>query len=279
MADITETTPEMDLDIELINGLDNHDDRHPTPVNEQPLPVDDSRPGTPHLTNCEQRKILARNMKFYTITIENIKANIRSLKLHGLTDEDCHIMKEHVQRLDNYTALNELTVSEFSSLPSCDTSGCAEHHTPLSTPTTVNDDDFPTLPKSASLKRKDTEFDFISPPNRKLSKNQNTQPNTEQNFRLNLSNKFNALEINDSEIDPVEGTSTGTIVKNVNTVSNKKKPATNTAVNKSADLTKNLPPPVMLKITLDFREQMKVINNFMPKIRSKMTGEFFKVIL
>ncbi|GFU97667.1 hypothetical protein TNCV_4455531 [Trichonephila clavipes] len=121
MAEIMETTPEMDLDIELINGLDNHDDRHPTPVNEQPLPIDDSRPGTPHLTNCEQRKILARNMKFYTITIENIKANIRSLKLHGLTDEDCHIMKEHVQRLDNYTALNELTVSEFSSLPSCDT--------------------------------------------------------------------------------------------------------------------------------------------------------------
>ncbi|GFW59869.1 hypothetical protein TNCV_2917511 [Trichonephila clavipes] len=40
MADIMETTPEMDLDIELINGLDNHDDRHPTPVNEQPLPVD-----------------------------------------------------------------------------------------------------------------------------------------------------------------------------------------------------------------------------------------------
>ncbi|GFT35299.1 nucleic-acid-binding protein from transposon X-element [Trichonephila clavipes] len=33
----------------------------------------------------------------------------------------------------------------------------------------------------------------------------------------------------------------------------------------------------MLKITLDFREQMKVINNFMPKIRSKMTGEYFKL--
>ncbi|GFW84555.1 uncharacterized protein TNCV_457361 [Trichonephila clavipes] len=76
----------------------------------RPCAAHDSRPGTPHLTNCEQRKILARNMKFYTITIENIKANIRSLKLHGLTDEDCHIMKEHVQRLDNYTALNELTV-------------------------------------------------------------------------------------------------------------------------------------------------------------------------
>ncbi|GFX68823.1 hypothetical protein TNCV_3865221 [Trichonephila clavipes] len=72
--------------------------------NEPPLPQDDSRPGTPHLTNCEQMKILARNIKYYTITIENIKANIRSLKLHGLKDEDCHIMKEHLQRLDNYTA-------------------------------------------------------------------------------------------------------------------------------------------------------------------------------
>ncbi|GFT67980.1 hypothetical protein TNCV_713581, partial [Trichonephila clavipes] len=39
----------MDLDIELINGLDD-----PTPVNEQPLPIDDSRPGTPHLTNCSR---------------------------------------------------------------------------------------------------------------------------------------------------------------------------------------------------------------------------------
>ncbi|GFX40471.1 uncharacterized protein TNCV_1412811 [Trichonephila clavipes] len=100
--------------------------------------------------------------------------------------------------------------------------------------------------------------------------------NHDDRHPLNLSNKFNALEINDSEIDPVEGTSTGTIVKNVNTVSNKKKPATNTTVNKSADLTKNFPPPVMLKITLDFREQMKVINNFMPKIRSKMTGSVIK---
>ncbi|GFU76641.1 hypothetical protein TNCV_3832841 [Trichonephila clavipes] len=46
----------MDLDIELINGLDNHDDRLPTPVNEQPLPIDDSRPGTPHLTNCDSKE-------------------------------------------------------------------------------------------------------------------------------------------------------------------------------------------------------------------------------
>ncbi|GFW14281.1 hypothetical protein TNCV_1365361 [Trichonephila clavipes] len=205
MADIMETTTEMDLDIELINGLDNHDDRHPT-ENEQPLPHDDSRPGTPHLTNCEQMKILARNIK-----------------------------------LANYTALNALTVSEFSSLPGCDTPGCAEHHTPLSTPTKINDNEFLTLPKTASLKRKDNETEFISQPNRKLSRNQNTTQVTEQNFKLNHSNKFNALETHDSEIDPVEETSTGTYVNNVSTVNIKKKPTPNATVNKSADLPKNLP--------------------------------------
>ncbi|GFW47036.1 hypothetical protein TNCV_3486481 [Trichonephila clavipes] len=223
MTEILDLTPAMDLDTELTNGMDNNDDRHPM-ENEPPLPQDDSRPGTPHLTNCEQMKILARNIKYYTITIENIKANMRSLKLHGLNDEDCHIMKEHLQRLDNYTALNALTVSEFSSLPSCDNPACAEHHTPLNTPTKNNDNESPTLPKTASLKRKDNESEFASPPNRKLSKNQNTPLATDQNFKINLSNKFNALEIHDSEIDPVEGTSTATSVNNANAVNNKKIP-------------------------------------------------------
>ncbi|GFU12819.1 hypothetical protein TNCV_5047631 [Trichonephila clavipes] len=136
MTDNMETTPAMDLDNELNNGMDDNDESTDT---EQLPPHDDSRPGTPHLSNCEQRRVLARNIKYYTITIENLKANIRSLRLHGLTNDNCHIMKEHHQRLDNYTALNELTVSEFSSLPSCDTPGCAEHHTLLSTPTKVND--------------------------------------------------------------------------------------------------------------------------------------------
>ncbi|GFX93114.1 RNA-directed DNA polymerase from mobile element jockey [Trichonephila clavipes] len=110
MTEILDLTPAMDLDTELTNGMDNNDDRHPM-ENEPPLPQDDSPPRNSHLTNCEQMKILARNIKYYTITIENIKANIGSLKLHGLNDEDCHIMKEHLQRLDNYTALNALTAN------------------------------------------------------------------------------------------------------------------------------------------------------------------------
>ncbi|GFU45073.1 PRE_C2HC domain-containing protein [Trichonephila clavipes] len=63
MTEILDLTPAMDLDTELTNGMDNNDDRHPM-ENEPPLPQDDSRPGTPHLTNCEQMKILARNIKW-----------------------------------------------------------------------------------------------------------------------------------------------------------------------------------------------------------------------
>ncbi|GFT18624.1 probable RNA-directed DNA polymerase from transposon BS [Trichonephila clavipes] len=163
MTEILDLTPAMALDTELTNGMDNNDDRHPM-ENEPPLPQDDSRPGTPHLTNCEQMKILARNIKYYTITIENIKANIRSLKLHGLNDEDCHIMKEHLQRLDNYTALNALTVSEFSSLPSCDNPACAEHHTPLNTPTKNNDNESPTLPKLPHSKEKTMNLNLLPHP-------------------------------------------------------------------------------------------------------------------
>ncbi|GFS91136.1 hypothetical protein TNCV_2214811 [Trichonephila clavipes] len=140
-------------------------------------------------------------------------------------------MKEHHQRLDKYIALDDLTASEFISLPSCEIPGCAEHHTPLCTPTKINDLEFPSLPKTASVKRKENELEFVPPPQSyKLSKNQKTQPNPEQNFKLNLSNKFNALEITDTEIDPVEETSTGTAANNVTV---KKNSTNNAAVNKS----------------------------------------------
>ncbi|GFW14324.1 nucleic-acid-binding protein from transposon X-element [Trichonephila clavipes] len=33
----------------------------------------------------------------------------------------------------------------------------------------------------------------------------------------------------------------------------------------------------MLKITDDYRVQMKIVNNFMPKLRNKMSGEYFKL--
>ncbi|GFX68822.1 hypothetical protein TNCV_3865211 [Trichonephila clavipes] len=104
----------------------------------------------------------------------------------------------------------------------------------------------------------------LFPPNRKLSKTKILHWLLIKNFKINLSNKFNALEIHDSEIDPVEGTSTATSVNNANAVNNKKNPQPMPSLINQR-ISRRTSPPVMLKITLDFREQMRGINNFMPK--------------
>ncbi|GFU37017.1 putative RNA-directed DNA polymerase from transposon X-element [Trichonephila clavipes] len=110
-------------------------------------------------------------------------------------------MKEHVQRLDNYTALNELTVSEFSPLPSCDTPGCAEHHTPISTPTKVNDNDFPTLSKSASLKRTDDNNLEIAFPNSPTRYGYNSSNTLDFAIISNFNYPYNIISINDLSSD------------------------------------------------------------------------------
>ncbi|GFX83863.1 hypothetical protein TNCV_2546541 [Trichonephila clavipes] len=52
MTDNMEMNPAMELDNELVNGMDNNTEQQPTGTEtEQPLPQDDSRLGTPHLTN------------------------------------------------------------------------------------------------------------------------------------------------------------------------------------------------------------------------------------
>ncbi|GFT63786.1 hypothetical protein TNCV_4637711 [Trichonephila clavipes] len=106
----------------------------------------------------------------------------------------------------------------------CDNPGCAEHHTPLNTPTKNNDNEFPTLPKTASLKRKDNESEFVSPPNRKLSKTKLLHWLLIKILKSISPTNSMPLEIHDSEIDPVEGTSTATSVNNANAVNNKKNP-------------------------------------------------------
>ncbi|GFV41997.1 hypothetical protein TNCV_3433851 [Trichonephila clavipes] len=58
-------------------------------------------------------KILARTIKYYTITIESIKeSNMRSLKLHGLNDEDCHISEEHLKDSTTTPPPNALTLAK-----------------------------------------------------------------------------------------------------------------------------------------------------------------------
>ncbi|GFW49356.1 hypothetical protein TNCV_3058651 [Trichonephila clavipes] len=41
---------------------------------------------------------------------------------------------------------------------------------------------------------------------------------------------------------------------------------------------KNLPPPVFLKYTKNHRMQMKTLNDIYPELRSKLTGEYIKLL-
>ncbi|GFY12290.1 hypothetical protein TNCV_283931 [Trichonephila clavipes] len=197
-----------------------------------------SIPGTPQLSSCQRRRDCITLIDLYTSSIEHIKASLRQLQVkRPIADQPSsfldHIFKEHEQRLSDYTRLLNLTVI-----------------------------------KSTAVKRKETDIGFVSFPTCKLSKNLRTNANPDSNFCINLSYKFNGLEIQEPSSNPVAGTSTGN------------PSATNTTKNSTtivSDNDKKLPPPIMLKITDDYRVQMKIVNNFLPKIRNKMSGEYFKL--
>ncbi|GFY78189.1 hypothetical protein TNIN_292721 [Trichonephila inaurata madagascariensis] len=149
------------MDQQLTTGTGLICEQHPT-GNEMdqsfPPSTSTSRFGTPQLTNCQCRHQLALDFQYYTIAMENLKSNINSLRVNGLKDQSSHIMKKNQQRLADYTSLHQFPASEFTSLPNCEIPGCAEHHTPYSTPTKNNDLEFPPLPKTVSVKRKENSF-------------------------------------------------------------------------------------------------------------------------
>ncbi|GFY65718.1 hypothetical protein TNIN_436571 [Trichonephila inaurata madagascariensis] len=133
-------------------------------------------------------------------------------------------------------------VSEFGNLPYCDTPGCPIHETPTASPV-----------KTLPTKRKD-EDGFTSPPPSKTCKN---NVSYQENFKLNLANRFKNLKSQDTE---ATGTSRTINAKNT-TLQPKANPAS-----------KNLPPPVFLVITENHRSQMKKLDDIYPHLRSKLTG-------
>ncbi|GFS76681.1 probable RNA-directed DNA polymerase from transposon X-element [Trichonephila clavipes] len=94
----------------------------------------------------------------------------------------------------------------------------------------------------------------------------------EKYLQVAVKNKLTGLENVDLRTEPIAGTSSDTTATNVTQVKN-------TTMNNTANVnttnldtnTNNLPPPVMLRITLTFRDQMKTLNDLMPKIQSKKT--------
>ncbi|GFY67526.1 uncharacterized protein TNIN_289191 [Trichonephila inaurata madagascariensis] len=147
---------------------------------------------------------------------------------------------EMVKQRSYYENRLEKAVSEFGNLPYCDTPGCPIHETPTASPV-----------KAIPTKRKD-EDGFTSPPPSKTSKN-NVSP--QENFKLNLANRFSNLKPQDTEI---AGTSRNI---NINARNTTLQPKANPATN-------NLPPPVFLVITENHRTQMKKLDDLYPDLRS-----------
>ncbi|GFW03439.1 hypothetical protein TNCV_1739891 [Trichonephila clavipes] len=171
------------LDSQLDNAMD------------QSLPSSNNstRPGTLQETNCQRLQDITTKIKKFVIT-ENLKATINSLKINGITDERDLSIANLYTSLEEYEKLHQLAANEFSSLPLCNIPSFTVHHKPNCAPAKNTQQDFPPLPKTTSVKRKENDNIFISPPSRKLTKNLRTNSNPELNFKVNLENKFNALD-------------------------------------------------------------------------------------
>ncbi|GFT15496.1 hypothetical protein TNCV_3265041 [Trichonephila clavipes] len=239
-----------------------------TNVMELSLPSsnDSSRPGTPTESNCERLISIKNDIEKFSIVVENTKAGLKTLLFAGIPENDPTIL-DHNRRLEEYQRLQQLAVSEFTSQPYCNTPGCTIHHTPSCYPVKHSQ----SISKTNSVKRKENEDGYTSSSSRQTAKNCRTTPATENDFKIDLRNKFNNLRI--------EQAAGPSLTETVNTQSNDTpntttKPNTETT-NKTNS--KPLPPPVFLEISTEYRSQMKIINNKFPKLRSKMTGEYLKL--
>ncbi|GFY64823.1 hypothetical protein TNIN_311061 [Trichonephila inaurata madagascariensis] len=83
-------------------------------------------------------------------------------------------MNHQLQSLNALQASHQSAVSEFSSLPTCETPGCTVHNTPHNSPAKNLIQVFPPLPKTSSTKRRENDDGFTSPTNRRLTKNLRT---------------------------------------------------------------------------------------------------------
>ncbi|GFY48304.1 hypothetical protein TNIN_475411 [Trichonephila inaurata madagascariensis] len=129
-------------------------------------------------------------------------------------------------------------------------------HTPKITP--------PSTPKSTTKRKED---EFQSPPSRKTARGVLLE--TPQYMDLNLENLFSFPSFNESDFPTLH------ITRNP-TLNDASAPRTQVGVTTSSTQKPPLPPPNMLKITLNYREQLRTIIQTFKKLKSKTTGEFLK---
>ncbi|GFV60743.1 hypothetical protein TNCV_4092661 [Trichonephila clavipes] len=219
----------------------------------QNIPLPTSRPGTPELfTPCEKLILIDKNLRKYLLLAQGTEQSLKLLAPYMKANEPEVI--DLFARLNFYQEQHHNAECEYGTL-TCNTPGCTVHGTPPATPV-ASHQDFPALPPSNPNKRKDNDDGSVSPTRRQTIK----KPNLilSPNFSLKTGNKFNNLK--DQEI---------VAASNDINVNDDAPPATNE--NKTY-----LPPPIMLKISKEIREHMKVITKAFPKIRSKLSGELIK---
>ncbi|GFW70908.1 PRE_C2HC domain-containing protein [Trichonephila clavipes] len=128
--------------------------------------------------------------------------------------------------------------------------------------------------KSLSTKRKEKSDGFTNPPHSKVSKINDIY--NQLNFQIELANKFSVLSQETAENFATELAST----TNQNIVIappptekllNAPKP------NSNAPKPNYVPPPIMLKVTETYKQQMKVITDKLPTTRGKITGTYLKL--
>ncbi|GFX59460.1 nucleic-acid-binding protein from transposon X-element [Trichonephila clavipes] len=117
--------------------------------------------------------------------------------------------------------------------------------------------------RNAQLKRKDEE-DFEFPPLRKTAR----KTILEKSEDFNLDNQFSLLPnvIMKQQVTGQVAPSTATLKKPTDNVNETQNQGTNA-----------LPPPVMMKITKTYREQVETMKKYFPHLRLKTTGEYIKL--
>ncbi|GFY77919.1 uncharacterized protein TNIN_104051 [Trichonephila inaurata madagascariensis] len=102
-------------------------------------------------TPCARLEATKADIRRYTLIAQGFENMLTTLRQSNAQDEDDPTFVEMLKQRTYYENLLEKAVSDFGSLPYCDTPGCPVHETPTSSPV-----------KSQPTKRKD-EDGFISP--------------------------------------------------------------------------------------------------------------------
>ncbi|GFY52097.1 hypothetical protein TNIN_201411 [Trichonephila inaurata madagascariensis] len=151
-----------------------------------------TRSSTPDLTNCERLQIANSELRKFTILHANVSHAIEAAAPYA--QEDDTDLADMYSRQHYLNQSLQKAVSDLSSLPRCNTPGCRIHNSPVNSPSKLNVNDYPELPKPSSKRKESDDDGFISPTAKQTFKIQRVEL---KNFDLDTSNKFDILNKND----------------------------------------------------------------------------------